>query len=146
MGGGPGLTLSFSTKSTKEVRSISTGCPCRSYMASTKWKKLDFLRLEGGCFSKCALARPTPLQGDKGGGVGSVWGGASPPPRAAGTAPLWGGPSRGRLWGSDVPDACGVLWAGLRGRRPWGAVDTETPMETPPVMTPHRDPPQNEPQ
>lgn len=50
---GPGLlTFSFSTKPTKAVRSISTGCPCRSYRARTKWKKLDFLRLEGGCFSK----------------------------------------------------------------------------------------------
>lgn len=59
------LTRSFSTKSMKAVRSTSTGCPCRSYMASTKWKKLDFLRLEGGCFSKCARARPTPLWGGK---------------------------------------------------------------------------------
>lgn len=51
--GAPGLlTFSFSTKPTKAVRSISTGCPCRSYRARTKWKKLDFLRLEGGCFSK----------------------------------------------------------------------------------------------
>lgn len=59
------LTRSFSTKSMKAVRSTSTGCPCRSYMASTKWKKLDFLRLEGGCFSKCARARPTPLREEK---------------------------------------------------------------------------------
>lgn len=59
------LTRSFSTKSMKAVRSTSTGCPCRSYMASTKWKKLDFLRLEGGCFSKCARARPTPLREER---------------------------------------------------------------------------------
>ena len=58
-------TLILPTKSMKAVRSTSTGCPCRSYMASTKWKKLDFLRLEGGCFSKCARARPTPLWGGK---------------------------------------------------------------------------------
>lgn len=45
------LTFSFSTKSTKAVLSISTGWPCLSYSARTKWKKLDFLRLEGGCFS-----------------------------------------------------------------------------------------------
>ena len=56
------LTFSFSTKSTKAVLSISTGCPCLSYRAKTKWKKLDFLRLEGGCFSKCARASPTPLR------------------------------------------------------------------------------------
>lgn len=56
------LTFSFSTKSTKVVLSISTGWPCLSYKASTKWKKLDLRRLEGGCFSKCARASPTPLQ------------------------------------------------------------------------------------
>jgi len=49
-------------KSTKLVLSISTGWPCRSYRARTKWKKLDFRRLEGGCFSKWARARPTPLR------------------------------------------------------------------------------------
>lgn len=46
-------------KPIKAVRSISIGCPARSYRAMTKWKKLDFLRLLGGCFSKCAL--PTPV-------------------------------------------------------------------------------------
>lgn len=56
------LTFSFSTKSTKVVLSISTGWPCLSYKASTKWKKLDLRRLEGGCFSKCARASPTPLR------------------------------------------------------------------------------------
>lgn len=56
------LTFSFSTKSTNVVLSISTGWPWRSYKASTKWKKLDLRRLEGGCFSKCARARPTPLR------------------------------------------------------------------------------------
>lgn len=40
------------------VRSISTGWPFRSYKAITKWKKLLFLKLFGGCFSKCALDRP----------------------------------------------------------------------------------------
>lgn len=54
-------TFSFSMKSTKLVLSISTGWPWRSYRARTKWKKLDFRRLEGGCFSKWARARPTPL-------------------------------------------------------------------------------------
>lgn len=44
------------------MRSISTGWPWRSYRASTKWKKLDFLRLDGGCFSKWARANPTPLK------------------------------------------------------------------------------------
>lgn len=47
----------------KAVLSISTGCPDRSYKAMTKWKKLDFLRLLGGCFSKCAL--PTPILEEK---------------------------------------------------------------------------------
>lgn len=42
----------------KAVRSISMGCPALSYSAMTKWKKLDFRKLLGGCFSKCA--RPTP--------------------------------------------------------------------------------------
>lgn len=56
------LTFSFSTKSTKVVLSISTGWPCLSYKASTKWKKLDLRRLDGGCFSKCARASPTPLR------------------------------------------------------------------------------------
>jgi hypothetical protein len=27
-------------------------------MAVTKWKKLDFLKFDGGCFSKCALPIP----------------------------------------------------------------------------------------
>lgn len=56
------LTFSFSTNPTKLVLSISTGCPRLSYRASTKWKKLDLRRLEGGCFSKCARARATPLR------------------------------------------------------------------------------------
>ncbi len=55
------LAFSFSTNPTKVVLSISTGCPCLSYSAKTKWKKLDLRRLDGGCFSKCARARPTPL-------------------------------------------------------------------------------------
>lgn len=55
------LAFSFSTNPTKDVRSISTGCPCLSYRANTKWKKLDLRRFEGGCFSKWARARPTPL-------------------------------------------------------------------------------------
>lgn len=53
------LTWSFSINPMKAVLSISTGWPARSYKAMTKWKKLDFLRLLGGCFSKCA--RPTPI-------------------------------------------------------------------------------------
>ena len=40
------------------VRSISIGWPVLSYNAMTKWKKFDFLKLGGGCFSKCALPRP----------------------------------------------------------------------------------------
>ena len=32
-----------------------------SYSAITKWKKLDFLRLAGGCFSKCARPMPGAL-------------------------------------------------------------------------------------
>lgn len=55
------LTFSFSTKSTNAVCSISTDWPWLSYKASTKWKKFDFRRLAGGCFSKCTRARPTPL-------------------------------------------------------------------------------------
>lgn len=54
-------TCSFSTKSMKAVLSTSMGWPCRSYNASTKWKKLLFRRLLGGCFSKCALPNPTLL-------------------------------------------------------------------------------------
>lgn len=54
-------TCSFSTKSIKAVLSTSMGWPCRSYNASTKWKKLLFRRLLGGCFSKCALPNPTLL-------------------------------------------------------------------------------------
>lgn len=42
----------------KAVLSISIGCPVRSYNAITKWKKFDFRKLLGGCFSKCA--RPMP--------------------------------------------------------------------------------------
>lgn len=42
----------------KAVRSISIGCSLRSYNAITKWKKFDFRRLLGGCFSK--WARPMP--------------------------------------------------------------------------------------
>lgn len=42
----------------KAVLSISTGWPARSYKAMTKWKKFDFRRLLGGCFSKCALPIP----------------------------------------------------------------------------------------
>lgn len=42
-------------KPMKAVLSISIGCPERSYRAMTKWKKFDFLRLLGGCFSKWAL-------------------------------------------------------------------------------------------
>lgn len=61
------LTLSFSTKSMQDVLSISTGWPCRSYSAKTKWKKLDLRRLEGGCFSKWARVRPTPLWEVRGG-------------------------------------------------------------------------------
>jgi len=41
-------------KSMKAVLSISTGWPCRSKNARTKWKKLLLRRLLGGCFSKCA--------------------------------------------------------------------------------------------
>ena len=52
-------TWSFSTKPMKDVLSISIGWPCRSYRAITKWKKLLFLKLLGGCFSKCALPTPT---------------------------------------------------------------------------------------
>lgn len=43
----------------KAVRSISIGWPALSYKAITKWKKLDFLKLLGGCFSK--WARPMPM-------------------------------------------------------------------------------------
>ena len=32
-----------------------------SYSAITKWKKFDFLRLAGGCFSKCARPMPGAL-------------------------------------------------------------------------------------
>lgn len=67
-------TFSFSIKSTKLVLSISTGWPCRSYKARTKWKKLDFRRFEGGCFSKWARARPTPLRTHRRGGVGVITG------------------------------------------------------------------------
>ena len=55
------ITWSFSTKSMKAVLSTSMGCPCLSYRASTKWKKLLFRRLLGGCFSKCALPNPALL-------------------------------------------------------------------------------------
>ncbi|TNN45215.1 hypothetical protein EYF80_044593 [Liparis tanakae] len=46
------ISLSFDCDLQGAVRSISTGCPWRSNSANTKWKKLDFLRLDGGCFSK----------------------------------------------------------------------------------------------
>ena len=40
-----------------EVLSISIWFPLRSNSWIMKWKKLDFLRLEGGCFVKSILAR-----------------------------------------------------------------------------------------
>lgn len=49
-------------KSIKTAFSISTACPVLSYKARTKWKKLLFLKFEGGCFSKCARTRLHPLQ------------------------------------------------------------------------------------
>lgn len=55
-------TWSFSMKPMNAVRSISTGCPARSYNATTKWKKLLLRRLLGGCFSKCARPTPTLLR------------------------------------------------------------------------------------
>lgn len=50
------LTESFSMNPINAVRSISIGCPLRSYRAITKWKKFDLRKLLGGCFSK--FARP----------------------------------------------------------------------------------------
>ncbi len=45
-------------KEIKAVLSISMGWPVRSYKAMTKWKKLDFRKFGGGCFSKWALPIP----------------------------------------------------------------------------------------
>ena len=50
-------TIPSSMNLMKDVLSISIWFPLRSNSWIMKWKKLDFLRLEGGCFVKSILAR-----------------------------------------------------------------------------------------
>ena len=50
----PLLTSCSSQKDMKLVLSISICCPARSYSCTMKWKKFDFLRLEGGCLVNSA--------------------------------------------------------------------------------------------
>ena len=51
-------TIPSSINLMNDVLSISIWFPLRSNSWIMKWKKLDFLRLEGGCFVKSILARP----------------------------------------------------------------------------------------
>ena len=50
-------TIPSSINLMNDVLSISIWFPLRSNSWIMKWKKLDFLRLEGGCFVKSILAR-----------------------------------------------------------------------------------------